>query len=134
MAKKALVELTPREQALKNAIQFANVKAQISLLEKELEALKQSLGEYVSDTGEIDLGAVTVSEAQGQPKIVGASGKKLDLLIGQIIAEFPALCEQKLNVGLLQIESTNNVNLRNSLLAKGLEIVSTRDIRFKVVK
>jgi hypothetical protein len=134
MAKKALVELTPREQALKNAIQFANVKAQISLLEKELEALKQSLGEYVIDTGEIDLGPVTVSEAQGQPKIVGASGKKLDLLIGQIIAEFPALCEKKLNVGLLQIESTNNVNLRNSLLAKGLEIVSTRAFRFSVVK
>ena len=99
--RKSRKALTPEQAIYTKAEQYLLTCESIAGLNKEKDILKTELGEWYADNGgEAIGGLLTVQERTTPVKITGASGKRKEMLIEQLMQETPCrVCEGATETG-----------------------------------
>lgn len=88
--KKIVKVLTRREEAVEKAKKLLVKRNELLVLTEEIAAITCDLETYYKETRETDFEVVTVSIRKGAAKIVGATGKALDLAKRKLMDELDA--------------------------------------------
>lgn len=128
------VALTPSEQIRAKAGLLLMLRENKAKLEAEIDEVENELRDWVHETGEKTIGPVLAYERQSPPRLVGATGKKLEFLTEQLTNELPEhFWKRKLEITKMLAALDSDVNLKNQLQVKGLSIEQTSGWYFKAV-
>jgi hypothetical protein len=136
MAKK-IVELTPRQAAEDNAQKLVQLRAKIAELKVQETALEDAILAYYEETGEKELGAVTLERAQTAVKLVNDrdyTKGELDDIQKQLMNELPDYVDNKLDLTKLFNAQRTNTVVANALASRGLRLERGETVRFKIAK
>ncbi len=123
MGKKTEKVLTARERMLEVANQLLAKKKQASILEAEMETLVEELKTYYKATGETNLEVFTVSLRKGSAKLVGATGKALELAKSRLMEEVDSSYLKKgLDMTLIEAMHKSDNSLIGALSKYGLSV------------
>ncbi len=135
MAASKNIPLTAEEKSRANAAQIVALRHQKAQLEEEITGLEDELRAYVLETGEKVIGPLMAYERQNPPKLVGATGKKLEVLVAQLTKQLPEeFWKRKLELTTILASIDSDANLRAQLLSKGLSIEQGSGWHFKVIE
>ena len=110
------------------------LRAQAKATEVEISALEDELRAYVLSTGEVTIGPLLAYERTSPPKMVGASGKMLESHTAQLVNQFPDYAPRKLDLSMMLAALETDLNLKNALVVRGLEISRGSGWYFKTAK
>lgn len=131
----AKTPLTPTQQAHARAEKIIALRKQIDALETELATETDSLRLYALETGERTIGPLLCYERSSSPRLVGASGKKMELYQEQLTNMLPEqYWNKKLDVSRMMAALDTDFNLRALLVERGLSIDAPVSLYFKEIK
>lgn len=128
------IALSPSELIRAKAGELILLRGKKSKLESDISNIEDELRSWVMETGEKTIGPLLAYERQNPPKIVGASGKKLEFLTEQLTNELPeTFWKRKLELTKMLAALDSDVNLKNQLMVKGLSIEQSSGWYFKSI-
>jgi ferritin len=130
---KASAKKTPHQIAVEDAARLVELRNWMKTVAEEEEDLKLRLTEYVDSTGETDLVHVVAQVKNGPPTLQGATGKKKEVLVEQLLSELPQCGKTQLDLMKVEALAESDVNVKNALKAKGLSIERSTGYTFKTV-
>lgn len=136
MAKKN-VELTPRQKAEANAQKLVDLRAKMAALKKDETLLELEILAYYEETGEKDLGAITLERSQTAVKLVNDrdyTKGELDDIKKQLQNELPDYVDTELDLTKLFNAQRTNTVVANALASRGLRLERGETVRFKITK
>lgn len=86
------------DKALNLADKLRSIAIEMKNLEQVKKDIESQLRAYVSATGTTDLGVLVAYEKSKPAKLVGAEGKRLDMMVEEIMNTFPDYTKRSLNV------------------------------------
>jgi hypothetical protein len=136
MAKKTVTR-TPEEQATADAQELIQLRSQIKEWEAKAKEVEQKLAAWYKETGDANIGGlVQVQERNNPVKLVGAEGKRRDMLIERLLKELPTgyVKESKsLDLGRIYASLDSDPSVRALLNEAGLQVVQETSLVFKAV-
>lgn len=93
-----MIQVLTDTQAQNKADKLRSVAIEIKNLEQVKKDLESQLRLYVSETGTKDLGSLVAYEKAKPAKISGAEGKRLEMMVEEIMQAFPDYVKRSLNV------------------------------------
>lgn len=125
--KEAVAPPTPEQQAELDANRIAEIKREIETLDAELTETQDRLLEWAKANEKSELfGLFTVVQRQNPPKLVGATGKLLEMHTEKLLTELDAqYVSEKKSLDLKRIQAALDTDpaLAALLKVKGLSIV-----------
>jgi hypothetical protein len=114
------------------AAKILDLTVKLKELSDEKAQLEDSLREYVEVTENTEIGPLMAYKRASAPKLVGATGKKMDALTAQLISELDDLYVRKiLDVKSISEQLDTDRKLVQALRLKGLSIEQTEKYYFK---
>ncbi len=126
-AKKEAIAPTAEQQAEMDAQRIVDIRKQMEDLDAELSLVQERLLGWATENGKTELfGKFNVVERQNAPKLVGATGKLLEMHTEKLLAELDAqyVSEKKsLDIKRIAAALDSDPALAALLKVKGLSIV-----------
>jgi hypothetical protein len=136
MAKKNITR-TPEEQAAADAQELLHLRSQIKEWEAKVKEIENKLAAWYGETGDASIGGlVQVQERNNPVKLIGAEGKRKELLVERLIKELPAgyVKESKsLDLGRIYASLDSDPSVRALLNEAGLQVVQETSLVFKAI-
>lgn len=136
--KKTAVVLIARERAILEAKKMLDLENQIAALQATANELKESLKNYVTETGDTDLEVYTVTESEAKPKLnFGSLTSNAQKRVVEILmAELPEFVKSKteLDTERMYYAMNSNAGVRNTLQVHGLQFDLVKSLTFRKVK
>lgn len=136
MAKKNIT-LSPEQQAAADAQELLQLRSQIKELEAKSKEIEQKLATWYTETGDANIGGlVQVQERNNPVKLIGAEGKRREMLVERLIKELPGdyvKQSKSLDLGRIYASLESDPSVRALLNEAGLSVVQETSLVFKAI-
>ena len=136
MAKKTVTR-TPEEQVAADAQELLQLRSQIKEWEAKCKEVEQRLAAWYEETGDLTPGGLVQVQTRNNPvKLVGAEGKRKEMLVEKLIKELPAgyVKESKsLDLGRIYASLDSDPAVRALINESGLQLVQETSLVFKAI-
>lgn len=126
-----MMQVLTDTQATQKADKLRSIAIEIKNLEQVKKDLEAQLRLYVAETGNKDLGPIVAYEKAKPAKLVGAEGKRLEMMQEEIMNTFPDYTKRSLNITDMAKNVETDTILQDFLEQLGLGIEQEVELYFK---
>lgn len=126
-----MMQVLTDTQATQKADKLRSIAIEIKNLEQVKKDLEAQLRLYVIETGNKDLGPIVAYEKAKPAKLVGAEGKRLEMMQEEIMNTFPDYTKRSLNITDMAKNVETDTILQDFLEQLGLGIEQEVELYFK---